>query len=170
MLLFFAYFDKKNRFQFAFEVGNDCLIVLCTGGYAYIDSRQPHFAGSRAAMTSEILPATDPESGPKCFVFWVHMFGAGIGRLRCVIEHLVGGNQFAAQTTLVPQTLFHYSLFSSGCFKEPRLKLTVGRQTRQALRTTRANRHEKFGVCTVTGHVIRGTGPKSRWPRRLHSR
>ena len=52
-----------------------------TGGYAFIDSRQPHFAGSRASLTSDVLqPATD--NAALCFVFWVHMFGAGIGQLR----------------------------------------------------------------------------------------
>ncbi|XP_057373369.1 uncharacterized protein LOC130694310 [Daphnia carinata] len=54
------------------------------GGYAFIDSRQPHFAGSRASLTSNILPATANQESDNalCFVFWVHMFGAGIGSLR----------------------------------------------------------------------------------------
>ncbi|KAI9556583.1 hypothetical protein GHT06_016373 [Daphnia sinensis] len=50
------------------------------GGYAFIDSRQPHFPGSRASLTSDILPAN--QESALCFVFWVHMFGAGIGSLR----------------------------------------------------------------------------------------
>ena len=58
------------------------------GGYAFIDSRHPHFAGSRASLTSDILPATITNSqsdNALCFVFWVHMFGAGIGSLRYLI-------------------------------------------------------------------------------------
>ena len=58
--------------------------IVIIGGYAFIDSRQPHFAGSRALLTSDTLPATsnNVSSNALCFVFWVHMFGAGIGRLR----------------------------------------------------------------------------------------
>ena len=49
------------------------------GGYAYIDSREPHFAGSKTSLSSPVLPAT---TNALCFSFWVHMFGAGIGHLR----------------------------------------------------------------------------------------
>jgi hypothetical protein len=53
------------------------------GGYAYIDSREPHFAGSRTSLSSPVLPAS---TNALCFSFWVHMFGAGIGHLRLVYK------------------------------------------------------------------------------------
>ena len=59
-------------------------VPLPLGGYAFIDSRLPHFAGSRASLTSDVLPATvsNQSRDALCFIFWVHMYGAGVGRLR----------------------------------------------------------------------------------------
>lgn len=54
------------------------------GGYAFIDSHHPHFPGSRAILVSKSIPETT-NTGPICFNFWVHMFGAGIGQLRYII-------------------------------------------------------------------------------------
>ncbi|XP_045031391.1 uncharacterized protein LOC116925410 [Daphnia magna] len=69
------------------------------GGYAFIDSRQPHFPGSRASLTSNILPATANQESDNalCFVFWVHMFGAGIGSLRVLQKSIANTSDSSEQ-------------------------------------------------------------------------
>ncbi|RXG51148.1 MAM and LDL-receptor class A domain-containing protein 2 [Armadillidium vulgare] len=51
---------------------------LKTGGYAYINSGYPQKSGDKARLESPEIAATEV---PLCMMFWVHMYGGGIGSL-----------------------------------------------------------------------------------------
>ena len=84
--------------RYSFEIGliwwfrsplfHNCAIIFelwkhffFKGGYAHIDSGHPHYAGSKARLTSDVIPATG-SSTPLCFAFWAHRFGERVGKLR----------------------------------------------------------------------------------------
>ncbi|RXG67282.1 MAM and LDL-receptor class A domain-containing protein 2, partial [Armadillidium vulgare] len=48
------------------------------GGYAYINSGYPQKSGDKARLESPEIAATEV---PLCMMFWVHMYGGGIGSL-----------------------------------------------------------------------------------------
>jgi len=71
---------SKNNFNF--------------GGYAHIDSGHPHYSGSKAKLTSDVIPASDPYThSALCFTFWAHMFGQDIGQLRMLQKDVGSGIQ-----------------------------------------------------------------------------
>lgn len=106
------------------------------GGYAYIDSREPHFAGSRTSLSSPVLPATTTSA--LCFSFWVHMFGAGIGHLRY-------------KSITIKYISFYSFTWMIVC---------VFVESFRRLRPTHLIRRWKFGASQSQDHVILGIGLK----------
>ena len=51
------------------------------GAYMFMESSAPRKSGDKTWFLSQPFPAFS--SGTKCFHFWYHMYGAGIGEIWC---------------------------------------------------------------------------------------
>eukprot|EP00090_Calanus_glacialis_P000211 TRINITY_DN10140_c0_g1_i3.p1 TRINITY_DN10140_c0_g1~~TRINITY_DN10140_c0_g1_i3.p1 ORF type:complete len:904 (-),score=218.90 TRINITY_DN10140_c0_g1_i3:76-2388(-) len=80
------------------------------GGYAYIDSAYPRRPGDKARLRLAETITTEPDS-PQCLVFYVNMYGSGIGSLS-VIQDVGNGTNMVTLWEMIrpassPRDLWH---------------------------------------------------------------
>ena len=54
-----------------------------SGKYLFIETSSPRVSGDKAKLYSSLISSS---SGAKCFTFWYHMYGSGIGQLNILVE------------------------------------------------------------------------------------
>ena len=54
-----------------------------SGKYLFIETSSPRVSGDKAKLYSSLISAS---SGAKCFTFWYHMYGTGVGQLNILVQ------------------------------------------------------------------------------------